>query len=125
MGIRDFFTNGVEALHNTLLSDGYLHKAAKRYQAAERGADYAEYGTEENAFDPSSDEGHAKVEAAARSLIICCENYDKGHDPSIESASDILRRDYGINLEDVVAEFDTDYEADAEADQDYDGAAPA
>lgn len=123
MGIMKFFQDGVDKIHNTLLSDGYLHKAAKRYQAAERGADYAEYSTEENAFDPASEEGLAKVEAAARSLIICAENYDNGHDPEIQSAADLLQRDYGINLEDVIAEFDTDYGADA--DQDYDGAAPA
>lgn len=121
MNFVKLFQDGIDKLHNTLLSDGYLHKAAKRYQAAERGADYAEYGTEENAFDPASEEGQIKVEAAALSLIICAENYDNGHDPSFESAADILQRDYGIILDDVIAEFDTDHGADS--DHDYDGAA--
>lgn len=123
MGIVEMFKNGVNSFHDKVFSGGYLHKAAKRYQAAERGADYAEYGTEENAFDPSSEDGQEKVELAARNLIICAENFDHGHDTSIEDASSVLQRDYGINLENVIAEFDTDYGADA--DHDYDDAAPA
>lgn len=114
-GLKKMIQGGVQAFHNATLSSPYVNNAADRYNAAIEGHVYHDYThTEENAFDPKSEEGQTIIREAADKLVNAAKNYDLGHKGITETATVILEKRHDIAFDDVLvnSSHDHDYRLD-------------